>query len=113
MPILDEGKGLELRPQHTDDVWFVGANWPQQATFTYLVLRDRASGPNIDWVSATKLGFRATFRHIWPLPHLEAVTVLNTFARQSVAKPLGEHPEGSLAGNFWVGFWGLGGPWEL
>ncbi len=22
-------------------------------------------------------------------------------------------PEGSLAGFFWVGFWGLGGPWGL
>ena len=22
-------------------------------------------------------------------------------------------PEGSLAGVFWVGFWGLGGPWGL
>ena len=22
-------------------------------------------------------------------------------------------PEGSLAGMFWVGFWGLGGPWGL
>ncbi len=34
-------------------------------------------------------------------------------AEQSLRDAYDWVPEGSLAGNLWVGFWGLGGPWEL